>query len=428
MKRFVGNTVLLALLMSTLVITWSNDSLFTTSSSHDLFMQIKDQSNFTSAASIAKSMVAELGWSQTLKIGPFVLAYAASGILGLFALFFVSCFGILILVYLLAQRFSTPSVAQLTQFIFVLSPVIIKYPYDTLSLFSQGFLSLLAINLSLIWASSSSPTTQRLLWIPISGICVLLHKLTGWGIWLPILIGLFVSSKRDHPLLKLAMFFLIFVGFVFTAKNIYNSALSLLAPETPLRTILLAPNAIQVGYSDIIPKELTFQLPGNNPAILLLFLSPWLRSKAKSPLYSYLGVWLAISILGNFGLLLTNPGVALASLTFPISLITAEFFKKMLPAFSTVLLSLCTTFFLLFSTLSFFEPALNEIVVSFRYPGWSTLVPFRDTGQILGGIMIILVFLYIYSQETAPSKENRVLLHIIFLFFGISQISLMSLL
>lgn len=421
-KTILIQTVLLATLATLLITTWDSGLQLITDLSNELSTPAPQ--GLDGIFSILKNASAEIGRSETLKISPYLLAHILGGRYALFVSLFFSTFGILLVVSLLARRYSSSQIALITQFVFTLSPILAKYPYDILSPFSPSFLSLIAIALYLEMPSFH-PILRRLCWVPIGAISLAVHILTGWGIWLPIFLILLAVSQTEKEPLQLVVL-LVLIAFIIVARTAVNNPLLSLLPETPLRSIFLAPNAIQIGYSDIIPRDLTFQLPGNNPALIILIVSPLLRAYQKPSSFKFAGLWLATSIVCNLELLITSPATAFPFLLFPICFVIAYFFEGT-PLTTSSLLGFGIVFFV-FSWLSSFEPMNNFVIVSTEFPGWSTSMPLRDLGQMLGGISVILIFVYIALENTAYQKYSGQLSRIIFLFLGVIQINLMHLL
>lgn len=425
MRRVMAYTLLFVFLATVLVLARNNGLQLTKNSTNVYAIQTsQEDASIGSLVSIFKVAAKEVGWAETLKVLPYLISYSVGGWLGLFVSLFFSIFVLFSMVYLLASKLSTPKIGLLTQLIFALSPILNRYPYDVFSLFSPSLLALIAIYLSLV-AIKWRPVLRRLSWVPLSAILLVIHSLTGWGLWpfafiLPIMLNVNMTASRIGILLCV-------LGLIAAVHTILHAPMLSLYPETPLRNIFFAPNAMQIGYSDIIPKELTFQLPGNNPPLVLLFFaSPLLWFSHKPSAFKLMALWLATCIICNFELLLLRPEVGLAFLMFPICFVSAYFFYSDSDSDATIIISVLV--FLLYSIVSLSEPTTNLVIVSTKFPGWNTEMPLRDIGQLSGGALVVLIFGYLALKDTAHLRLRQLLAVVILFLFGISQITLIQLL
>lgn len=425
MKRVTAYTLIFAFLATVLILTRNTGLQLATDTVNVHSIEIHQEGgSVDSLVAIFRMSANDVGWAKTLKILPYLITYSLGGLPGLLVSLFFSIFVLLSIVYLIASKFSTPHIALITQLFFALSPIVNRYPFDVFSPFSPSFLTLVAICLSLV-TLKCRPLLRKLSWIPLSAILVLVHFLTGWGLW-PLVFVLLIMLEKHLTALKITII-LCMLGFFVAMRTVVNSPLLPLYPETPLRSILLAPNATQIGYSDVIPKELTFQLPGNNPSLVLLLLtSPLLWFSHKPSAFKLMALWLATCIVCNFELLLLKPEVGLAFLIFPICLVSAYFFYMDSDSDATIIISVLV--FLLYSIASLSEPTTNLVIVSTKFPGWNTEMPLRDIGQLAGGALVVLIFGYLALKDTAHLRLRQLLAVVILILFGISQITLIQLL
>ena len=378
---------------------------------------------FSSMAELA----AEFGWSAIARIAPFSFVYVFFGSLGLLTLIFVFTVLTLALVYLIAEEYSTSEVALLAAFVFALSPLIIKFPLDALSLFSSGFISLFAVFMAINGARVSVPAQKIVFWSLCALACVVNLYLVDWGIWLPVFVALATLLPRlTSSQARFLVFSVLLIWLLTGFQQVVHNDLAFDSPPTLFGEFMLMPKAFQTGYSEIIPIDIAFNLPGNNPAVILALASLVMIAKEKRRLWSSVALWFLVGLGFNFWFFQEGNEEIFIIFMLPMALLIANFFAPLQSP--SKLIGAATLPLLFFSVLGSMEPSTSEVVVSLQFPGWMTAVPFRDLGQILAGLLPVTVFYYIFLEDKFSPRGRSLYLGVVFMLFGLSQIGLMALL
>ena len=370
---------------------------------------------------------AEAGWSSTLNIAPFILAYHVMGAVGLFIIVALSTTGTLMLVYLIAEEYSDRGTALFTAFVFAIFPTSIFFPQEVLFLSSTTFTSLLALY-AMIKAKRQISKEHRYFFWTLCGIsCFAYMQLIPWGGWLPIFIlSTIYWRKLSYSQIKVLGFAALLIMLFFGVERGATSDYSIYTQSNPLREFLLSPNAIQRGYSELIPSDFSFSLPGNNPAIVIALMAIPILYRENRRGFRFVSLWFAV-LLGCF-FAFANPSsqYIFIPLAFPTAFLIALFFKPLHP--HKKLLLFIAPVIIAFSIMASMEPLTLEVAITHEFPGWSTKYPLRDIGQIMGGLLLATTFFYAGIKRSLNARTHSILLNTIFLTFCLSQAGLLILL
>lgn len=368
-----------------------------------------------------RQVAGQQGWLATLNSLPYALAFKSLGQTGVLVVAALMCGLTLSLVFLVVRHFANSNLALLAAFAYASSPLLTKTAGMLLPVSSSLF-SLAAV-LAAVFASRAKAGWQRTaLWVGCIGLCAANLFLFDWALWLPVFILLiFWEPKLNGGQSKILYASLGLAWLALLGDQIYRQGLAFYDPLTPLRSILLVPEASYGGYS-AMRSQYPYLLPGNDPAMVLA-LCGLLAVPKKPGLLRFPALWLLSAVAFNFWHLQVGNSEVLLLLLLPLSVLIAYFFQGIelkLSWFLFGLASLCGIAVFLSA-----EPAAPYAVIDFNLVGWQTDSAWRDLTQTAGGFLPTVAILVFAFSSRWKAKWRVAGLGLVLALFALSRVGLM---